>query len=219
MLFSDEEKQIFESDYNLIAGVDEVGRGCLAGPVTAGIVAISKDDFDLSLLSEFYSSLKLDSIRDSKHLSQIQREKIFEAIKKEPRIKWQVSFVSPQIIDKINISQATFLAWQKCFEKLGDTLESQPDFLFIDGNFSLPNLNIKQESIIKGDQKIFLISLASIVAKVSRDKLMEKLDQKYPNYGFCQHKGYGTKLHLEKLKQNGCCHIHRKTFKPVSIAK
>lgn len=174
-------------------------------------------------------------IRDSKHLSAKQREDIFEAFKNIPGIEWRVSFVQPKTIDKINIWQATLLAWRRCLKKL----PLAPDFLFLDGKFDLngdccqtrlPRLpqirkansaglamakKCVQLPIIKGDQKIFLVSLASIVAKVSRDRLMEKLDKKYPEYGFAFHKGYGTKLHLERLKKYGPCLIHRRSFKPV----
>ncbi|MFH0805632.1 MAG: ribonuclease HII, partial [Patescibacteria group bacterium] len=148
---------------------------------------------------------------DSKQLSTKQRELIFEKIKQEPSIEWKVSFVGPSVIDKINILQATKLAWKNCLKKL----DSQPDFLFIDGNQGIKKLNIEQQTIIKGDQKIFLVSLASIIAKVSRDKLMERLDLKYPEYNFKQHKGYGTKLHLKNLKKFGPCTIHRKSFRPI----
>jgi O-6-methylguanine DNA methyltransferase len=132
-------------------------------------------------------------------------------IRQEPNIKWKVGMVCPQVIDRINIWQATLLAWRHCLRKLNP----QPDFLFLDGRAAIPRLKIKQESIIKGDQKIFLVSLASIIAKVSRDRLMERLGQKYPEYGFIYHKGYGTKFHLGRLKKFGPCEIHRKSFKPV----
>lgn len=201
MAFSNLEKKAFKDGFKIIAGVDEAGRGCLAGPVSAAIVtAKSCDDFSF-----------VEKIRDSKQLSAKRREEIFEEIIKEPGIEWKVSFIEPQVIDKINILEATKLAWKCCLEKL----KYQPDLLLIDGNQEIKGLKIKQKAIINGDQEVLLISLASIVAKVSRDRLMKKLSLKYPEYNFEQHKGYGTKLHLEKIKKFGPCEIHRKSFKPI----
>ncbi|MBU1176972.1 ribonuclease HII [Patescibacteria group bacterium] len=201
MGFSYLEKKAFKNGFKIIAGADEAGRGSLAGPVAAAIV-IAKPNKHFPLIKQ---------VKDSKQLSTKQRELIFEKIKQEPSIEWKVSFVGPSVIDKINILQATKLAWKNCLKKL----DSQPDFLFIDGNQGIKKLNIEQQTIIKGDQKIFLVSLASIIAKVSRDKLMERLDLKYPEYNFKQHKGYGTKLHLKNLKKFGPCTIHRKSFRPI----
>ena len=121
-------------------------------------------------------------------------------------------FVQPKTIDKVNIGRATQLAWRRSLNKLNP----QPDFLFLDGNQELKRIKIKQKAVIKGDQKIFLVSLASIMAKVSRDKLMAKLDNKYPQYKFAQHKGYGTKLHVKNLRKFGPCQIHRQSFKPIA---
>lgn len=185
-----------------MAGIDEAGRGALIGPVTAAIVAVSRG---------LPRSLTRIKIKDSKQLSAKQREEAFEIIKREPRIEWRVSAVWPTMIDKINIWQATLLAWQRCFKKLNP----QPDFLFLDGKQNLPRLSIAQQAVVKGDQKIFLLSLASIMAKVSRDKLMERLEKKYPGYQLARHKGYGTKLHFEKLRKIGPCSIHRRSFQPV----
>jgi len=204
MPFSYLEKKILKQGYQCLAGIDEVGRGPLAGPVTAAIVMIRSGIIP--------KSLRAVLVKDSKQLSPKQREKVFEIVKQEPSIEWRVSFVQPQIIDKINIGQATQLAWRRCLNKLNP----QPDFLFLDGNRELRDTQIKQKAVIKGDQKIFLISLASIMAKVSRDRLMDKLDQKYPRYEFIKHKGYGTKLHLENLKKFGPCQIHRQSFKPIA---
>lgn len=204
MFFSKLEKQVFKKGYRLVAGIDESGRGSLVGPIAAAIAAINpRTTFKLKNYPQ--------GIKDSKQLSKKQREEIFEAIKQEPNIEWKVSFVYPKVIDRINIGKANLLVWQRCLKRL----KQQPDFLFLDGKMSLPNLKIKQQSVIKGDQKIFLLSIASIIAKVNRDKLMERLDKKYPEYGFGQHKGYGTRLHLEKIKKLGPCEIHRKSFYPV----
>jgi len=204
MNFSSQEKLVFRQGYRVIAGIDEVGRGCLAGPVAAAIVALKR----AYVLRPY---LKTYALRDSKSLTAKQREEIFEMIKNEPSIEWRVSFVWPKVIDRINIWQATLLAWQRSLKKLNP----QPDFLFLDGKMGMPRLKIAQRPIIKGDQKIFLLALASIIAKVSRDRLMRQLEQKYPDYGFAQHKGYGTKLHFNRLKKFGPCQIHRRSFRPV----
>ncbi len=207
MAFSYLEKKAFKNGFKIIAGADEAGRGSLAGPV-AGAVVVARIEGSPQTL---FRGLPSTAIKDSKQLSANQREEIFERMIQEPRIKWKVSFIWPSVIDRINILQATKLAWKRCLKKL----DFQPDFLFIDGNQGIEKLKIEQQIVIKGDQKIFLVSLASIIAKVSRDKLMERLSIKYPEYNFSQHKGYGTKLHLKNLKKFGPCAIHRKSFKPV----
>ena len=223
MSFSRLEKQIFGNGYNVVAGIDEAGRGALAGPVAAAVVAVKKGAFKKISFGEIDKF-----IIDSKQLSEKKREEVFEAIKLAPEIKWQVSFIQPEIIDRINIWQATLLAWRRCFRKL----DCQPNFLFIDGNFDLsgdfyPSSKsdivkkdgLAQMPIVGADRKIFLVSLASIIAKVSRDRLMRRLHQKYPQYEFVKHKGYGTKMHLEKIKKFGPCFIHRKSFRPISLFK
>jgi ribonuclease HII len=188
-------------------GIDEVGRGTLAGPVVAVATAI--------LNSETKTRNLLKGIKDSKKLSPKKREGFYEKIIKIPTIKWGVGKVSEKVIDRINILEATKLAMEHAFANLNLKLKNENckiNFLLIDGNFALPakslakagiNLPIYQKSIIKGDEKIFLIKLASVIAKALRDKIMLKYDKKYPKYGFAQHKGYGTKLHLEKLKNTG----------------
>ena len=185
-----------------IGGADEAGRGPLAGPVVGAIVLmkVSKD--------KLMPNLKF---KDSKKLKPEEREKIFNWLKLQKEIKFAYSFVSPKVIDKINVLKATFLAWKRSLKKLKES----PEILFVDGNQTIPNLKIKQIPIINGDQKIFVISLASIVAKVVRDQFMEKMAKKYPHYQFEIHKGYGTKKHLELLKKFKVSQIHRKSFKPV----
>ncbi|MFH0906687.1 MAG: ribonuclease HII [bacterium] len=190
----------------IIAGIDEVGRGPLAGPVVSAIVA----DVGLSR-SRKKKILAMVKNRDSKLISHKERQKIFEIIENEQGIEWHISSVWPKVIDRINIWQATLLTWKRCLKKLN----SQPDFLFLDGKAGIPDLKIEQRSVIRGDQKIFLLSLASIVAKVNRDRLMKRIDKKYPEYGFAYHKGYGTELHFQRLKKFGPCDIHRKSFQPV----
>jgi len=177
-------------------GIDEAGRGPLAGPVVACAISIPK-------------LLNLN-IKDSKQLSHIQREEIYELLKKDSNVKWGIGKVSEKMIDKINILQATKLAMKKAVSNLK---KKQPeiDYILIDGNFGIDS-DINQTSVIKGDQKVFSIAAASIIAKVYRDRLMMKYHQKYPEYGFDKHKGYGTKFHREVIKKSGFCKIHRKTF-------
>ena len=146
------------------------------------------------------------NIRDSKQLSARQREKIYRELTQDPRVEWGIGVVSEKVIDKINILEATKLAMQKAVQKL-----ARPNFLILDGNFSIKSA-IPQKSIIKADEKVFSCSCASIIAKVTRDKLMQKYDQKYPYYGLASNKGYGTKFHREMLKKHGPSKIHRQTF-------
>lgn len=202
MLNLETEKKIFDLGYKFIAGVDEAGRGPLAGPVVAACVVI---DSNFRIDSD---ELKL--VTDSKKLSAKKREQLFKIIK-EKATAVEISVVSHVVIDKINILQASLLAMKKATE----ACKIKPDFVLIDGNQMIPKLNITQKTIISGDSFVFCIAAASIIAKVSRDYLITELDKVYPEYQFAKHKGYGTKLHLEKLKEYGPCKIHRKSFKPV----
>jgi len=187
------EKKLWKKGFKRIIGLDEAGRGCLAGPVVSAGVMIGKIN-----LKEF------KGIKDSKKLSVKKREYFFNLIKKS-NIEYNISFVYPKVIDRINILESTKRAMERNVKKLN------PDFLLIDGNFSL-KVDILQRSIIKGDEKVFSCSLASILAKVFRDKMMEKYDKKYPCYNFRKNKGYGTKEHRYLIKKNGLCLIHRKSF-------
>lgn len=195
------EQKIFAQGYKLVAGVDEAGRGPLAGPVVAACVIIGPDfkidDEDLKL------------INDSKKLSPKRREKLFSIIKKKV-LAVEIGVVNHQVIDRINILQATFAAMRQAIMRL----PVQADFVLVDGNLKIPQLKIEQEAIIDGDAKVFVIAAASIIAKVSRDWLMMEADKEYPEYEFVRHKGYGTKKHLEKIKEFGPCPLHRLSFAP-----
>ncbi|NCO80056.1 ribonuclease HII [Candidatus Falkowbacteria bacterium CG_4_9_14_3_um_filter_38_19] len=195
------EKSLFEQGHRTIAAIDEAGRGPLAGPVVAACV-IFKADFNIC------SELK--QVKDSKKLLAKKRAELCQIIK-EKFLACGIGLCDNKTIDKINILQASFLAMKKA---LG-AVKQKPDIVILDGGFLIPNFTIKQQAIVRGDEKIFSIAAASIVAKVTRDNLMRELDQKYPQYGFAQHKGYGTKLHLERLKQYGPCPIHRLSFNHV----
>jgi len=199
------EKKLWKQGYKIIAGIDEAGRGPLAGPVVASAVVILSDNFNKNIL-------KL--INDSKQLSKKQREQAFEAIKAEPNIYFGIGKVSEKIIDKINIWQATKLAMKKAIDDLIKKTVQNPDFLILDGKHKI-DVKIKQDAVIKADAKIFSCSAASIIAKVTRDKIMDGLHKKYPQYGFDKHKGYGTKEHFKMTKKYGPCKIHRQTFAPI----
>ncbi len=199
------DKQFLESNATILAGADEAGRGCLAGPVVAGIVVFPPNFSNQNILSE---------LNDSKKLSKTTRENLANLITINA-LAYEISFVSEQIIDEINILNATKLAMQNAASKILQKL--QINTLLIDGNFrlQLPK-NIKQKSIIQGDSKSAVIAASSILAKVARDEYMSKIDKNFPDYKFKEHKGYGTKKHLDLLKTFGPCEIHRKTFFPVS---
>ncbi|OIO07930.1 ribonuclease HII [Candidatus Falkowbacteria bacterium CG_4_10_14_0_2_um_filter_41_15] len=198
----DKERELFQNGYHLIGGVDEAGRGPLAGPVVAACVVID-DNFVIS-------GPELELVRDSKKLSARQREKIFAVIKAKTAAV-AIGVVDHKTIDKINILQATFLAMKKAIDQMAVT----PDYILVDGGFQIPQLKLAQEAVKEGDAKIFCIAAASIIAKVSRDYLMTELDKKYPAYNFAQHKGYGTKLHLAKILEHGPSPIHRRSFSPI----
>lgn len=180
----------------IIAGSDEVGRGPLAGPVVAAAV----------ILPENYD---LPGLTDSKKLSEKKREILFELIK-EQAIAWSVGEASVDEIDEINILQASLLAMKRAIESLA----VQPDKALIDGN-RCPELTMNTQAIIGGDLTIPVISAASIIAKVTRDRHMIELDKLYPEYGLASHKGYGTKLHMQAIEKYGPRPIHRKSFAPI----
>ncbi len=193
-LFAFDESFIVQG-YRSIAGIDEAGRGCLAGPVVAACVS-------------FRDKVLIDGIRDSKELTAKQREKLFDEIISNAFVG--IGIIDVPLIDRINILEATRLAMRNAYENLGKEVE----LLIIDA-LSLPELKVSQRAIIKGDKKSASIASASIVAKVTRDKIMKQYHETYPHYGFQTHKGYATKEHLFALKKFGPCPIHRKSFSPV----
>lgn len=211
------EKNYLKKGIKIIFGTDEAGRGPLAGPVVASTVFIN---FDLlkrkpELIKDFQKLIS--QIKDSKKISPQKRDKILKLIKKSPVIEYTFCSVSEKIIDQINIEKATFLAMQKSIEKLKNKIKFSPQIVLVDGNKKIPKIKYPQQTIIKGDNKISSIALASIIAKVIRDKKMIKLSLKYPKYKFEIHKGYPTKLHLKLLKKYGPCQIHRKSFRPIKF--
>ena len=206
------EKYYWKKGYKIIIGLDEVGRGPLSGPVTTAAVIINSK---FQIKNKNFKEI-LKNARDSKKLSEKQREKIFKLIQKCPDIKFTISSVGPKTIDKINISEATKKAMKNCLNKILPKRNPKKILILIDGNRILDkNLKISQKAITKGDDKIFSIALASIIAKVTRDRKMEKLSLQYPKYYFHKHKGYGTKLHKKLIKKYGPCKIHRKSYRPI----
>ena len=191
----------------LIAGVDEAGRGCLAGPVTSAAVVLPR-------IVSFETDPWLFHIQDSKKLSAEKREELFPKIQAWAAA-WAVGMASPEEIDKLNIHYAAHLSMFRSVEGLA----VKPDHVLVDGNFvpkSFVDLGLSGTAIVKGDLRCLSIAAASILAKVSRDRLMVALECEYPGYGFAVHKGYPTPVHVESLKRLGVTGIHRRTFGPVA---
>lgn len=211
-----EEKRLWKKGYKRVAGLDEAGRGPLAGPVVA-VAMMIKSKFKISTYVKT-SAGRQDSklrVRDSKKLTPKRREELYKILTNHPQIKWGIGRVSERVIDRINILQATKLAMKRAVEKLKiKNKKLKIDFLLLDGNFKI-DLGVEQKSIVKADNKVFSCAAASIIAKVTRDRMMRRYCKRYPEYGFSRHKGYGTKLHLKMLKKHGPCKIHRKSFKPL----
>ena len=195
------EKEIFKQGYTMIGGVDEVGRGPLAGPVVAACVVCG---------TGFKITKALRQVGDSKKISASKREELYKIIL-ESFEHVGVGICNHKVVDKINILQASLRAMKIAVGKV----DAEVDYLLVDGKFIIPQMNIKQTAFVKGDERVFLIGAASIVAKVVRDKIMDEQHQLYPEYGFDKHKGYGTKFHMEKIKLIGPCPIHRRSFSPL----
>lgn len=187
------ELNAMKKGFNYVCGIDEAGRGPLAGPVFAAAVILP-------------ANCEIEGLNDSKKLSEKKREALFDVIK-EKAVSWSVASVDEKTIDEINILQATFLAMKTAVEGL----DVPADYALVDGN-RMPALLIEGETVIKGDAKSMSIAAASILAKVSRDRFMLELDKEYPQYQFSKHKGYGTKLHYEMLTEYGISSCHRRTF-------
>ncbi|QLE30043.1 ribonuclease HII [Vibrio parahaemolyticus] len=189
----------YPQGYQLIAGVDEVGRGPLVGDVVTAAVILDPNN-------------PIEGLNDSKKLSEKKRLALLPEIK-EKALAWAVGRCSPEEIDELNILQATMVAMQRAIAGL----KVQPDLVLIDGN-RCPELPMDSQAVVKGDLRVAEISAASIIAKVVRDQEMEELDKQYPQFGFAKHKGYPTKAHFEAIEQHGVISEHRKSFKPVKKA-
>lgn len=187
------EKEALAKGYKSVCGVDEAGRGPLAGPVCAAAVILPE-------------GVIIDGVNDSKKLSEKKRESLFDVIR-EQALSYSIAYATVDEIEEINILNATMLAMRRAI----DGLEINADYAMIDGN-KIPPLDIDAECIVKGDAKSMSIACASILAKVSRDRLLYKYAEEYPMYGFDKHKGYGTKVHREAILKYGPCPYHRKSF-------
>lgn len=187
------ERRAAEAGYPLVCGIDEAGRGPLLGPVYAAAVILPLD-------------LEIEGLNDSKKLSEKKREQLFDVIRGKA-VAYGIGSASAEEIDTVNILQATFLAMKRAYE----ALPTPADWALVDGN-KMPPLPVPGETVVKGDAQCASIAAASILAKVSRDRVLRELDLKYPEYGFARHKGYGTKAHYEAIKRYGILPEHRKTF-------
>lgn len=187
------ENELFSKGFNLIAGVDEAGRGPLAGPVCVAAVVLEPGLF-------------IEGVQDSKKLSEKKREELYEIIIKEAKA-YAICMIDEKEIDDINILNATF----KAMNTAVNNLSVKPEFVLIDGN-RIKNMEIPHECVVKGDAKCNSIGAASILAKVTRDRYMMKMHEKYPEYGFDKHKGYPTKLHYDKINEHGILPIHRLSY-------
>ena len=185
-------------DSQRIAGIDEAGRGPLAGPVAAAAVILPKN----------FTCQGLD---DSKKISPRKREQLYECLTSDPEIVWAVATADHEEIDRLNILRATHLAMWRAVE----ALSILPDYCLIDG-LAVKNFPLPHDGIIKGDGKSLSIAAASIIAKVTRDRIMSEIDREFPQFGFAKHQGYGTKAHLEALRIHGPCCYHRRSFQPVA---
>ena len=188
------EKAAVNSGFSCICGVDEAGRGPLAGPVCAAAVILPE-------------GAVIEGLDDSKKLTEKKREKLYDIIK-ETAVAYSVAYGTLEEIESVNILEATYLAMNRAIEGLS----VKPDFALIDGNRVPRGIKIPCETIVKGDSKSMSVAAASVLAKVTRDRLMLEYDKKYPEYNFKKHKGYGTKEHTELIKQYGPCEIHRLSF-------
>ena len=187
------EKTLYSKGYEYICGIDEAGRGPLCGPVVAAAVILKKGD-------------KIEGVNDSKKLSEKKREALFEQIK-ERAVAWSVGIVDEKTIDEINILEATRLAMKKAV----GGLSQKPDYALVDAEKKVP-IDVAYMPIIKGDALSESIAAASIIAKVTRDRMIVELDKKYPEYNFAKNKGYGTREHTEAIKKYGLCEAHRRSF-------
>ena len=183
-----------QKGYSFVCGVDEAGRGPLAGPVCAAAVV-------------FEEGVDIEGINDSKKLSEKKREALFDVIK-EKALAYGIAFADVNEIEEYNILGATYIAMNRAIEQLGDKV----DFALIDGNRIPKDIKVGCQTVVKGDAKSMSIAAASILAKVTRDRLLLEYDEKYPQYGFKKHKGYGTAEHMQAIREYGMCEVHRPSF-------
>jgi ribonuclease HII len=202
----DREKKYWSEGLKFVAGVDEAGRGPLAGAVVAGAVVVRSD-----ALGNLQKAPEWKLVRDSKSLSAKQREKAYDFITEN--FHWGVGWSDEKTVDRINILQAAYLAMKKALSDVKRKIGGDAEIILVDGRGLIPNISTRQKNIIGGDKFVFSISAASIIAKVTRDRMVLELHEKFPQYGFAKHKGYGTKFHFEMIEKHGPCEAHRKSFR------
>ena len=194
ILLKEQEKELKQKGFNTICGIDEAGRGPLAGPVVVASVIMPADSM-------------IEGVNDSKKISEKKREKLYGQILEEA-ISYGVAIIGQDEIDEINILNATKKGVTMCLQEL----TVKPDLILVDALNHIDTMGIPYESIVKGDAKCYSIAAASIIAKVTRDRIMREWDMVYPEYGFEKHKGYGTAAHIAAIRENGLCPIHRRSF-------
>jgi ribonuclease HII len=202
------ERELWRQGTTLVAGVDEAGRGPLAGPVVAGAVLFPHGWLETGLLAE------LRDLNDSKQLTELQREKYFGIITAHPDIRFGIAIVDAETIDRINILQATHQAMNLALARL----EPAPQHVLVDGR-AVRTMRFPSTPLVKGDCRSYSIAAASVLAKVTRDRVMLDYDRAYPGYGFAEHKGYGTPQHLAAIAALGPCPIHRRSFAPIRVVE
>lgn len=200
------ESALWRAGCQRVAGVDEAGRGPLAGPVVAAAVVLPSAWLDAGL------PVELQGLNDSKQLSEARREAFFEAMMLRGRIQFAIAEVNAETIDRINILQATHRAMNEALAQLTPA----PEHALVDGN-PVPSLRFPQTALVKGDARSYSIAAASVLAKVTRDRQAAEWDRQWPEYGFAVHKGYGTPQHLEAIRKHGPCPIHRRSFAPLKL--
>lgn len=200
------ERDLWSREFTLVAGVDEAGRGPLAGPVVAAAVILpaawANGSFDA----------RLADLNDSKQLTEAQRENFFQIITTHPDLRYAIAIVDAATIDRINILQATHRAMNEALAQL----QPQPQHVLVDGR-PVKSMTLPQTALVKGDSRSYSIAAASVLAKVTRDRMMHDYDRQFPNYGFAIHKGYGVPQHLAAIEKLGPCPIHRMSFAPLKV--
>lgn len=202
------ERELWQKGFQLVAGVDEAGRGPLAGPVVAAAVILPQAWRDGGF------DERLRDLNDSKQLTEAQREAFFAILTAHPEIRFGIATVNAAVIDRINILQATHRAMNEALAKL----QPPPEHVLVDGR-SVKSMKFPQTALVKGDSLSYSIAAASVLAKVTRDRLMLEFDVEFPGYGFAAHKGYGTPQHLAAIAEHGPCPIHRRSFAPIKPAQ
>jgi ribonuclease HII len=198
------ERDLWSREFTLVAGVDEAGRGPLAGPVVAAAVVLPA-----SWVNGGFDQRLVD-LNDSKQLAEAQRENFFQILTTHPDIRYAVAIVDAATIDRINILQATYRAMNEALARL----QPQPQHVLVDGR-AVKSMTLPQTALVKGDARSYSIAAASVLAKVTRDRMMVECDRRFPGYGFAVHKGYGTPQHLAAIAAHGPCPIHRRSFAPL----